>query len=131
MLLDISDIEARTGNSYTDPAEIARVEAAIEDVTALIESYCKRTFTDPVPAAVKAVAAREVIAALNVDPGIASERVGDLSTAYAGSGAVTALSTASMRVLRRFRSKPAYSIQLVSPWSCQAESGSSEGGAEQ
>ena len=130
MLLDISDIEARTGNSYTDPAEIARVEAAIEDVTALIESYCKRTF-DPVPAAVKAVAAREVIAALNVDPGIASERVGDLSTAYAGSGAVTALSTASMRVLRRFRSKPAYSIQLVSPWSCQAESGSSEGGAEQ
>ena len=118
MLLTVEDIEARTGQTYTTDEEISRVQAAIEDVTALIESYCGRTFRAPVPAAVKAVAAREVIAALNVDPGIASERVGDLSTAYAGGGSVVTLSRSSLQALRRFRNVPVRSIRLVSPWTC-------------
>lgn len=113
MLLTISDVEARTGQTYTDAVDIARVNALIEDVTALVESYCRKTFT-VVPTAVKAVAAREVIAALNVDYGIASERVGDLSTSYTGSGSVTTLSTASRYALKPYRRRSLGSLRVFS-----------------
>ncbi|MFC9974310.1 hypothetical protein ACFVH6_25740 [Spirillospora sp. NPDC127200] len=97
---------------YTEPSELARVTAAIADVTALIEAHCRRTFTE-VPAAVKAVAAGEVILRLNVDPGIQSERVGELSTSYSGSG--MALSSASKAVLKSYRRSSFGTIRLVRP----------------
>jgi hypothetical protein len=112
MLVTPSDIEARTGSVYTEPTDLARVVAAITDVSALIEAHCRRSFTE-VPLAVRAVAAGEVILRLNVDPGIQSERVGELSTSYSGSS--MALSSASRAVLKPYRRSVFGTIRLVRP----------------
>jgi hypothetical protein len=113
--VSVADIEARTGQTYSEPVDLARVNAFIEDVSALIESYCRKQFTAPVPAAIKAIAAKEVIAALNVDPGIASERIGDLSTSYGFGGSVVTLSSSTKDALFPYRRTGIGSIRLISP----------------
>lgn len=117
MLITVPDIEARTGTTYTG-TELARVNAAIADVSALIEDFCKKTWLAPVPPAVVAIAASEVRRNLNMDPGVANERVADLASGYAYAGAVLALTPDTERALRRvLRSSrsPISTIQLVRP----------------
>lgn len=117
MLMTVSDIEARTGQTYEDE-QLVRVESAITDVTGLVETYLGRSYaaSDP-PAAVRAVACLEVIRYLNTDPGVASDRIGDLSTAYAYGGAVVGLSRDAKDALRPFRWRSGLgSIQIVSRW---------------
>jgi hypothetical protein len=101
LLVTVADIEARTATVYAG-AELARVNAAIADVSALITDYCRRVFTDPVPAGVVAVAAMEVRRVLNTEPGIATERVADLSSGFAYGGSAVALSPDAMRALDRY-----------------------------
>lgn len=115
MILTVSDIEARTGQVYEDE-QLDRVNAFISDITALIEAFLGRSFENtPAPPAVKAVAALEVMRLLNSDPGIASDRVGDLSTSYAYAGAVVALSEESKAALRPFRANAGIgSLQVLS-----------------
>lgn len=117
MLVTVADIEARTGTIYVG-AELARVNAAIADVSALIEDFCKKTFLAPVPPAVVAIAAGEVRRNLNTEPGVANERVADLASGYAYGGAVLALTPDSERALRRVlrgTRGPIGYIQLVRP----------------
>lgn len=115
MLMSVADIEARTGQVYEDE-RLDQVNAFITDVTALVEAFLGRTYdTATPPAAVKAVACLEVIRYLNTDPGVASDRVGDLSTSYAYGGAVVALSKDTKDALRPFRWRSGLgSIQIVS-----------------
>ncbi|GAA3537207.1 hypothetical protein GCM10022419_016310 [Nonomuraea rosea] len=115
MLMTVTDIEARTGQTYEDE-QLDRVNAFVGDVTALVESYLGRTYTTSTPpAAVRAVACLEVIRYLNTDPGVASDRIGDLSTAYAYGGAVVVLSRDAKDALRPFRWKSGLgSIQIIS-----------------
>ncbi|GII83289.1 hypothetical protein Ssi03_12790 [Sphaerisporangium siamense] len=115
MLMSLADIEARMGQVFEDE-RVDQVNAFITDVTALVETFLRRSFaTSAPPAAVKAVACLEVIRYLNTDPGVAADRVGDLSTSYAYAGAVVVLSKEAKDALRPFRSRTGLgSIQLVS-----------------
>ncbi|MFI6319746.1 hypothetical protein ACIBG8_19585 [Nonomuraea sp. NPDC050556] len=104
LLVDVPDIEARSGRSLTG-ADLAKALAYIADVSALIESYLRRTYTSPgeVPGVVKAICCLEVQRFMNTDPGVANDRVGDLSTMYADGGSVVALSVDARVALRPFR----------------------------
>ncbi|SFI81946.1 hypothetical protein SAMN05216275_10578 [Streptosporangium canum] len=115
MLMSVADIEARTGQVYEDE-RLDQVNAYITDVTALVESFLGRTYdTATPPAAVRAVACLEVIRYLNTDPGIAADRVGDLSTNYAYGGSVVALSSDVKTALRPFKWRSGLgSIQVIS-----------------
>ncbi|MEO3857480.1 hypothetical protein [Acrocarpospora sp. B8E8] len=103
--MTVNDIETRLGRSF-DAAEQARAEAFITDVSALVVTYCRKTFTDEsgvltAPGDVKAVVCGEVIAALNAAPGISSEQIGEIQTTYTRYTA--GLSSAARAALRRFR----------------------------
>ncbi|MEU7830389.1 hypothetical protein [Nonomuraea sp. NPDC049129] len=116
MILTVADIEARTGQVYED-TQLDQVNAFITDVTALVEDFLGRVFTptSPAPAGVRGITAREVIRYLNEDPGVAADRVGDLSTSYAHQGAVVVLSADTVTQLRRYKRRSGIgSIQLVS-----------------
>lgn len=116
MLVEVADVSARAGREFSG-AELGRVTALITDVTALIESYLCRTYTSPavVPAVVKAVACLEIQRLLNTDPGVSTERVGDLATGYAYGGALVALSSDAKTMLRPYRARAGLgSIQLLS-----------------
>lgn len=114
-IITVADIEARTGQTFEDE-RLVQVKSFITDVTALVETWLGRVFTStsPAPAAVKAVACLEVIRYLNTDPGVATDRVGDLSTGYAYGGAVVVLSRDAKEALRPFRRRPGISsIRVV------------------
>ncbi|WP_431911731.1 hypothetical protein [Nonomuraea jabiensis] len=119
MLMSVTDIEARTGQVY-EGAQLAQVEAYVMDVTALVEDFLDISFVSTAPpVAVRAIAVREVMRYLNTDPGVATEHIGDLSTGYAGAGAIEVLAPATEAALRRYRSRlrgrrGIGSIQLVS-----------------
>jgi hypothetical protein len=119
MLVTVAEVEARTGQTYTG-AELTRVTSFITDITAAIETYCRRTFTEPVPTVVKAVALVEIRRLLNTEPGVSNERIADLSTGYAYGGAAVLLSNAAKSDLDDYMSsiRPRWgSIQLVPPYS--------------
>ncbi|GAA4186912.1 hypothetical protein GCM10022252_19610 [Streptosporangium oxazolinicum] len=115
MLMTVADIEARTAQVFEDE-RLTQVQSAIADITALVETFLRRSYaTTQAPAAVKAIACLEVIRALNTDPGVASDRVGDLATGYAYGGAVVTLSPAAKESLRPWRSRNSVgSIQIIS-----------------
>ncbi|MEO3860128.1 hypothetical protein [Acrocarpospora sp. B8E8] len=115
MLMSVDDIEKRTGQVFEDE-RLDQVSVYITDVTALVESFLGRSYdTVAAPAAVKAIACLEVIRNLNTDPGVAGDRVGDLSTTYAYGGAVVVLSPDAKAELRRFRKRSGIgSIQIIS-----------------
>lgn len=77
----VEDIQVRLGTPL-EGDEALRVEAYIEDVSALIEAHCKGADFDPVPPEVKAVTIAEVMRALNSNPGILAEEIGEISTRY-------------------------------------------------
>ncbi|WP_441111178.1 hypothetical protein [Nonomuraea sp. ZG12] len=113
--MSVADIEARTQQVYEDAALI-QVQSYIIDITGLIEDFLGRSYatTEP-PAAVRAIACREVMRYVNTDPGIATDRLGELSTGYAHQGAIEVLSDATESALRRYRNRRGIgSIQLVS-----------------
>lgn len=102
-LCTVEDIQVRLGTPL-EGDEALRVEAFIDDVSALIESHCRgTTFGDPPPAEVKAVAIAEVMRALNANPGIIAEEIGEISTRY--SVYRFGLSADARHALKRFRSK--------------------------
>lgn len=115
MLMSVADIEARSGQVYEDE-QLDQVQALIDDVTGLVEDFLGRYFTTAAPPrAVKAIACMEVRRHLNVDPGIASDRVGDLSTGYAHQGEVVVLSPSALARLRPYKRRSGIgSIQLYS-----------------
>ncbi|MER5643944.1 hypothetical protein [Streptosporangium sp. NPDC002524] len=115
MLMTVTDIEARTGQVFEDE-RLIQVQSFIADITALVETFLRRSYaTTRAPASVKAIACLEVIRTLNTDPGVAADRVGDLSTTYAYAGAVTTLSPAAKESLRPFRRRGGLgSIQVIS-----------------
>jgi hypothetical protein len=120
VLITAADITAWTGEIYTD-SDLERVNAAIADVSASIEIFLLTrgiTVPDPVPALLVAVARMEVRRVLNSEPGVATERLGDLSSGYAYGGAAYDLSPGAEHALRRYvRSLRGVisSIQLVRP----------------
>lgn len=80
-LCSVEDIQVRLGTPL-EGDEALRVEAFIDDVSALIEAHCKGADLDPVPAEVKTVCIAEVMRALNANPGIIAEEIGEISTRY-------------------------------------------------
>lgn len=121
MLLTVADIEARTGQTYEDE-RLTQVETYVIDVTGLIEDFLDISYaTSTPPAALKLIAAREVMRYLNTDPGITSDHIGELSTGY--QGGIDVLSPQTEAALRRYRTRlkgrrGIGSIQLISRYVC-------------
>lgn len=119
-LVTVEDVQARTGETYQG-TELARVNAFIEDVSALIGDFVATlggSIPDPTPGSVKAVAVMEVRRYLNTDPGVYTERVDVISDSFAYQGAAVALSPGAEDSLKRWiRStrKGLRTIQLVRP----------------
>jgi hypothetical protein len=118
VLITVEDVQARTGQTYTD-TDLARVNAFIEDVSGLIADYCyPLTIPSPTPATVKAVAALEVRRMLNVEPGVAQERIDNLSESFEAGGATLALSNGAKDALngwKRTQRKGISTLRLVTP----------------
>lgn len=101
-LCSVEDIQVRLGTPL-EGDEALRVEAFIEDVSALIVAYCRgTTIPNPVPAEFKAVAVAEVIRAMNANPGIIAEEIGEISTRYQTYR--FGLSADARQILRGYRS---------------------------
>ncbi|GAA2665234.1 head-tail connector protein [Nonomuraea recticatena] len=100
MLAQVSDVQVRLGRPLTVD-EASRVQALIEDVSALVITYCRKDFTPAVPADVKATTCSEVIRLLNSNPGIIAEEIGEISTRY--SAFRFGLSSDARAVLRPYR----------------------------
>lgn len=84
-LADISDIEARLGKVFTGD-EATRVEALLDDASALVRDEAGITWTDPdtgqltlVPGSVRAVVLRSVERAVRNPQGFSAESAGDYS----------------------------------------------------
>lgn len=117
MLITADEVSVQTGQTY-EGAELERVESFIQNVSDAIEVYCRRTFTDPVPGAIKAIALLEVRRLLNSEPGVSTERIADLSTGYAyGGGSVLLSNSAKADLLAYLRwNRPGVgSIRVFSP----------------
>ena len=80
-LCSVEDIQVRLGQPL-EGDEALRVEAFIDDVSSLIVAHCRGQAFDPVPVEIKAVAVAEVMRALNANPGIIAEEIGEISTRY-------------------------------------------------
>ncbi len=81
-LCSVEDIQVRLGTPL-EGDEALRVEAFIDDVSALIVAHCRGVvFSDPPPEEIKAVAIAETMRALNANPGIIAEEIGEISTRY-------------------------------------------------
>jgi hypothetical protein len=100
-LCTVEDIQVRLGQTL-EGDDALRVEAFIDDVSAMIVAYCRGTdITDPPPAEIKAVAVAEVMRALNAIPGIIAEQIGEISTRY--SVYRFGLSADARQILKQFR----------------------------
>lgn len=107
------DVAARLGRVLDPATEIPKVNALIEDVSALVDGFCRRSF-EPVPGVVKAVVCLEVIRALNSTPGVSMEHVGDVLVRYTESP--TALSGSAQNTLKRYRVRMASVPLLGTSW---------------
>lgn len=63
-----TDVAARLGRPLTTE-ESTRVEALIEDAEAVVVGYCRQTFSDPAPVAVKGVVAKMAARTLSAATG--------------------------------------------------------------
>ncbi|MFD5697847.1 head-tail connector protein [Streptomyces lasiicapitis] len=102
MCITTSDIEVRLGRKIQDD-EKPRVEAFIEDASALVADYCGSGFRES--AGIKAVICAEVIRWLAVQPGIVSEKVGDIQVEFGTSATTQSLSPTARTSLKRYRRK--------------------------
>ncbi|MEU5878185.1 hypothetical protein [Spirillospora sp. NPDC047279] len=117
MLITAAEVSVQTGTVYTG-AELDKVNSFITNVSDAIEAYCRKTFPDPAPGVIKAVALIEVRRLLNSEPGVSNEKIADLSSGYAYGGAAVILSNSSLDLLTNYLRwiSPRYgSIRLVSP----------------
>ena len=117
MLITAEEVSVQTGQTYGG-ADLDRVNSFIQNVSDAIEVYCRRTFSDPVPGAIKAVALLEVRRLLNSEPGVANEKIADLSTGYAYGGGSVLLSNsakADLRAYMRWKHPSVGSIRVFSP----------------
>lgn len=103
MLATVDEFRDRLGREMDDE-EKRRAEAIIDDVSALVTSYCKRTFTT-VPSDVKAVVLAESMSAFNTVPGLRSENIGDVQVSYSYSTGSGSLSSSSRTALDGYRVK--------------------------
>ncbi|MER5441131.1 hypothetical protein [Streptomyces sp. NPDC002790] len=110
MTVTVTDIEVRIGRTFED-AEKPRVEAFIHDASALIADYCGSGYREGAPG-IRAVLCSEVIRWLAVQPGIVSERVGDIEVQFGSTSSIQQLSPAARASLKRYRRKLA-SISLT------------------
>ena len=123
MLITAEEVSVQTKQEYTGD-DLAQVNSFIADVTSAIEVFCRKTFSDPVPRAIKAVAMMEVRRLLNTEPGVSTERISDLSTSYAYGGSGFVLSSSAKSDLRdymRSTRPPWGSIRLIGPRACEDE----------
>ncbi|MBT2383876.1 hypothetical protein [Streptomyces sp. ISL-11] len=97
------DIAVRLGRDL-DPGERPRVEAFIHDATALVQDYCGSGYRDEAPG-IRAVICAEVIRWLAMQPGVLSERTGDVEVTYGAAASAQSLSPASRAALKRYRPK--------------------------
>lgn len=91
-LASLDDFAARLGYTPTEPPEVARVLAAIDDASAIVRRVTHRSFTtddgqlDVVPDEVKSITLRLAITAFTNPDGIRQESIGGYSYTYAGAG---------------------------------------------
>ncbi|MCY0923844.1 hypothetical protein OS965_37915 [Streptomyces sp. H27-G5] len=109
MNITVGDISVRLGRTIGDD-EKPRVEAFIEDASALVRDHCGSGYAET--PGIKAVICAEVIRWLAVAPGIVSERVGDIQVEFGSSATTQSLSPAARTSLKRYRRKLA-SISLI------------------
>ncbi|MEU5187002.1 hypothetical protein AB0G83_07580 [Streptomyces klenkii] len=109
MPVSVADIEIRMGRLFEE-AEKPRVQAFITDATALVRDYCGSRYSEDAPS-IRAVLCSEVIRWLSMQPGVVSERVGDMEVQW-GASATQSLSPAARDGLRRYR-RPLGSISLT------------------
>ncbi|MEU9871110.1 hypothetical protein AB0C87_24985 [Actinomadura sp. NPDC048021] len=118
MLITADEVSVQTGQTYTG-TDLDKVNSFIQNISDAIEVYCRRTFSDPVPGAIKAVALLEVRRLLNSEPGVANEKIADLSTGYAYGGGAVLLSNSAKSDLRaylRWKRPGVGSIRVFSPY---------------
>lgn len=84
-LADITDIEARLGRTFSGD-ELTRVEALLDDASALVRDEAGLTWIDPgtgllttVPGSIRAVVLRSVERAVRNPQGFSAESAGDYS----------------------------------------------------
>ncbi|MEU3351292.1 hypothetical protein [Streptomyces sp. NPDC037389] len=98
--VSLEDVTARLGRPLAED-ERPRVQAFLNDVTALVQGYCGSRYREGSPA-IRAVICGEVIRWLAVQPGIVAEKVGDMEVQWGTAGTQT-LSAAAQGGLRPFR----------------------------
>ncbi|MGG2462844.1 hypothetical protein ACO0M4_24000 [Streptomyces sp. RGM 3693] len=109
MPVSVADIEVRLGRRFEE-AEKPRVEAFIEDAAAFIRDYCGSRYAPDAPG-IRAVLCSEVIRWLAVQPGIVSERVGDVEVQFGPASSAQQLSPAARTALKRYR-RPLSTVRL-------------------
>lgn len=118
MIVTVADVEAMTKTTYVDE-DLTQVTFLVESVSALMEDALGPVvIPDPVPRSLVLIGVNEVRMHLNMEPGVANERLDVLSQGYAYGGAVQSLSLGALAALRRWRARnsPSFSyIRLVPP----------------
>lgn len=108
-LATVEDVANRLGRPITDALEQARVQALLDDTSALVLMYCTKGIPTPTPAFVLAVVCTEVLRILNGNPGVSKEVVGDVQVQYADTPSI--LSPIAKEALKVYRNRIA-SVQL-------------------
>ncbi|QLE71106.1 hypothetical protein FGW37_05360 [Streptomyces rectiverticillatus] len=96
----VDDVAVRLGRSIPED-ERPRVQAFIADVLALIQDFCGSGYRET--AVIKALTCAEVVRWLAIQPGIVSEKVGDLEVTFGSTATAQSLSPASKAALTRYR----------------------------
>jgi hypothetical protein len=106
-LASVTDLERRLGKEFGD-AELSRVEAVLDDASALIRDEAGRTWIDPitgliagVPASIRAVVLRVAERATRNPDALKSESGGDYSYQYADTEGGVYLTDRERQIIRR------------------------------
>ncbi|MEV5875744.1 hypothetical protein AB0L75_16215 [Streptomyces sp. NPDC052101] len=103
MYATVDEVAARLTKPVL-PEERPRIEALIGDASAYVADYCTGAWDRSKPPAIfKTVVCSEVMRWLAVQPGIVSERVGDVEVQFGPASAAQQLSPAAKASLRRYR----------------------------
>jgi hypothetical protein len=104
-LATTDDIAARLGRPLDD-GELLRVQALMDDASALVTGYCTKPWDkDSPPAVFKTVVCAEVIRWLSVAPGVILERTGELETQFGQTASTQGLSREAKSALSKYRRK--------------------------